>query len=370
VLFSYATVLVHLRRPRPARGPRPPITILKPLRGADDALDENLRSFARQEYPRFQIVFGAEESNDVALAAARRIRREFPAVDIAIVAGAPAFGRNPKVTNLASMCTAARHGLWLVSDSNVRVGPGYLAAMADALAEERADLVSSVFVGVGEQALGAAFENLQINTFVAAGICGSQYVARVPVVVGKSMLFRARAFEALGGWAAFRDVLAEDYRIGAAFVAAGRKVAISTELIETVNRRWSLLRFLNRHVRWALLRRWGTPAVFLGEPLMNPVLWSAALAAAGALPAAAAVAGAKVLADLWLGRRLGRRRYSPAAPLLILAKDLLVAGIWVAAAFRRTVSWRGHRLRIGAGTCLLPPSPLPARPLETVARGV
>lgn len=340
------------RRPSGAHA-CPPISILKPLKGGDDDLYENLASFARQSYPRFQIVLGAEDPADAALDVARCLQRDHPHVDIAVVAGAEPFGLNPKVTNLASLSRRAHCGTWLVSDSNVRVRPGYLRALAGRLGDPNVGMVTSIFAGTGEASLGALLENLQINSFIAAGMCGAELLTPAACVVGKSMLFRRRDLERVGGWAAVKDILAEDYFLGRRFTRAGMRVVTSPHVIETVNRSWTLDRFLNRHLRWAQIRRRGARWAFAGEPLLNPVLWSALALAAGFPLVAASATVLKIASDALLAHRLGRRSYRLRDLAWIPVKDLVIAGLWAVAAFRRRVWWRGNLRRIGAGTRLL-----------------
>src|SRR5215831_6081121 len=108
----------------------PPISILKPLKGVDADLEENLRSLYRQNYPEFEIIFGTEESNDPALPVANRVAAEFPHVRSVILSSAVAIGFNPKVNNLANLARRARHPLLLISDSNIRVPEDYLRDLA------------------------------------------------------------------------------------------------------------------------------------------------------------------------------------------------------------------------------------------------
>lgn len=239
----------------------------------------------------------------------------------------------------------------------------YLRETAAEFGDPQVGLVTNLVVGEEGGCLGGVLESLQLNSFVASATSFARVVAGRACVIGKSMLFRRDDFERIGGFWSVRNVLAEDYLIGRAFELEGYRVALSPHVVTTVNRGWTAERFANRHLRWAQMRRRICLPAYLGELLLNPVLWIAlavcAIAAARrgldvriAALACAAVA-VKCTSDALLSRRLRGELPPIRHVLLIPLKDLLMAAIWVLGAFRRTVNWRGNLLRIEGGSALV-----------------
>src|SRR5574337_792960 len=69
---------------RPSAG-FPPISILKPLRGLDDNLFDNLSSFCTQDYPNYEILFALQDHNDPAYKVVKKVRERYPDANISIV---------------------------------------------------------------------------------------------------------------------------------------------------------------------------------------------------------------------------------------------------------------------------------------------
>jgi ceramide glucosyltransferase len=354
-LAGMACLFWVTRERRPVAGYTPPVTIFKPLKGLDEELEANLRSFFRLDYPCFQLLFCVADADDPAIEMVQRLKREFPGQDAQLVVGCPAFGLNPKVESLAAMEPHRKHDVILISDSNVRARPSYLRETVCYLSAPKVGLVSNLFAGVGEVYPSAIMENLQLNGFIAAGVA-SAAVFRATCVVGKSMLMPVRALEAIGGFAAVRNVLAEDQVIGIRLRQAGYSIRLSHHVLQNVNSRRSLRWFLNRHSRWYKIRRRVAPAAFLAEPTAN--LATVGLVWAFSGDSGIAWGGLLLLVSLGLirdavqSRRLRGSFPKPRDLLFSPVKDILLLPVWFDAIVNRRVLWRGNRFLIGRMTRL------------------
>lgn len=336
----------------------PPVSILKPLKGLDDSLYENLESFCRQDYPEYEIIFALRSTDDPAYRVALRIKEQFPARDISIVAEWCGEGLNPKVDTLVPAYRASRHGFVLISDSNVRVEKEYLKEIVKHMEDPGVGLVSSLIRGVGGRSIGSALENLHLNTFVVGGVCFLDRFFKVPCVVGKSMLFRREHLEELGGFGEVKDHLAEDYIFGRKMKQLGKKVVLSNHIINTVNESWHVRQFLARHIRWGKLRRQIGGAAYSLELIGNPVCMSLVpLLILGpsrmTLLLQFIAFSLKASGDYLMSRQV-KAGVNPALYLLSPLKDFLIGMAWFVPIFSNKVEWRGDRYIIGKDSFLYP----------------
>jgi ceramide glucosyltransferase len=337
----------------------PPVTILKPLCGLDDGLEDNLRSFFRLDYERFEIIFSVAEVADPARAVVQRLIAEHPEVDAKLITGAQKAGPNPKIDNLLRGYACAKHDLLWISDSSIRVEPDALARAAAAM-EDDVGLATAVVAGVSPASLGARLEASFLNgrhvrAMSLAGRAGGS------AAVGKSMLFRRSHCERFGGLRAVVDFLAEDHLLGETMRKLGLRVVLLADPIAQHLGRVGLAEFWRRHVRWGRIRKSRAPLSFALEGAGGAA--GAGLCGAYALAELFGVAPLLFLAghfllwascDLHLMRRLQAQRVRWWAPLVWGLREMLALPLWVHILCGRSVTWRGHRLRVLAGGVIEP----------------
>ncbi|MCX8070653.1 MAG: ceramide glucosyltransferase [Thermodesulfovibrionales bacterium] len=345
----------------------PPVSILKPLKGLEDNLFDNLESFCKLDYPRYEVIFSLQDRNDPAYKVACMVKQKHPECDISIVVEYCNQGLNPKINNLIPAYKVSKYEFVLISDSNVMVGADYLKSIVSKMADPSVGLVTNLIRGIGGRSFGAIFENLHLNAFIIGSVCFLDKYLGIPCVIGKSMLMKKSDLTAIGGFSQFKDVLAEDFIIGRQMKESGKKVVISEYMIQNVNEYWSLKRFLNRHTRWGKLRWKIGGYQYISELLCNPVFMSAVMviSATGerltALSVASIVSFIKMAGDYYVNRltlnHQSQKNYYNSVSynttitfkqhLLVPIKDIIVGLIWFVPLISSKVDWRGNKYIIG-----------------------
>jgi ceramide glucosyltransferase len=333
----------------------PTVTILKPLHGDDADLVDNLMSFAEQCYAgAVQIVCGVADAHDPAVAVVERLCVAAATPNIELVIDAALHGANRKVSNLINMTPRIRHEVVILSDSDIRVGPDYLARVLTALQQPRVGAVTCLYHGVAVSGpwsqLGALFINAHFLPSVVLGLASGL----AQPCFGSTIALKRSTLDAIGGFAAFADRLDDDYAIGAAVREGGEVVAIPPFTVAHLCSEASLRELWRHELRWARTIRNIAPLGHAGSVVMHPLAWALGALAltpwSGLLIPAAATTIAAILCRVALLRSVARGFGLPAQPYwLTPVRDLLSFMVFVASFLGRDVSWKGHRYRLFAG---------------------
>ncbi len=340
----------------------PPVTVFKPLHGVEPLLDTALESFFLLDYPQFQLVFGAADPNDPALAIVGRLRQRYPQVDVAVVTGPHREGRNRKVANLIAMRGAARHDLFVISDADMHVAPDFLAAIVTTLARPEVGLVTTFYTGLpATDTLAGRLGAMQINHGFLPGAALARALGRQDCL-GATMALRRRDLDAIGGFAALLDHLADDNVLGQRIRAIGKQVALGPAIPATSVPEITLRALLRHELRWARTVRALVPLSYAGIVTQFPLFWAlfALLLSGGAIWAwicLALAAGLRHGIARLFERRLGfgggsggvPMLMTPPPPWLFLLRDTASAAIFALSFWSDTVEWRGQTLQADSG---------------------
>jgi ceramide glucosyltransferase len=332
-----------------------PVSVLKPLCGEDQGLEENLRSFCRQDHPRMQVVFGVQDPGDPAIAVVRRIIADAPGADLVLVVDGSGRGGNRKVANLQNMLPAARHPVIVMADSDMRVRPDYLAEVTAPLADPATGLVTCLYRGVAADGLWSRLAALYVNHgFLPQAVVAAAFGERNGCF-GATIALRRTTLDAIGGFAAVADALADDHALGAAVRRLGLRVVLSPYIVDNIMAEPSLAALFRHELRWVRTIRMISPAGFIGSVVTQPVILALAALALG-MPwlAGLAMLGGALACRVVMVRMIDHALRLPVTPLwLVLPRDLLSFVVFAASFFTRKVAWRDRTFRIGRNGQLL-----------------
>jgi ceramide glucosyltransferase len=326
----------------------PPISVLKPLHGAEPGLSENLRSFVDQDYPDFQLLLGVRDRTDSALPLARALIRERPLCDIELIVDPRAAGSNLKVANLENMMPAARHELIVLADSDMRVTRDYLAIVTAPLADPGTGIVTCLYKGVPTGGLWSRLAALHINFGFLPGALAGDALDIGDGCFGATIALRRAVLERLGGFARVRNELADDHRLGAAVRGLGLASVLSPYIVENRVSEPTFASLWRHELRWARTSRAMAPAGFAGSVITHTVMVT--VLAAAVWGSGAAAGGCVVISLLlrWLSALVTARALDlPRTGLWLLPlRDALSFAVFVSSFFGRSVFWRDQLFRV------------------------
>jgi len=276
----------------------PAVSILKPVRGLDRGAYENFASFCRQDYPEFEIVFAATDEDDPALPVIRQLMRDFPERPIRLLIGTERKGANDKVAKLCRLVKEARHSLVVITDSDVRVAPGYLRSVAALFADPNVGGVTALYRALEAPSFGASLDAIA----AAASFAPSALIARtlegLKFAMGSTLATTRERLEEIGGFEALLDLHSDDYEFGRRIAERGYRVELAPEPVDMQFPSETLGDYLRHELRWVIGIRHIRPGGHFGMIMTHGLFWAVI---------AALAAPTKALGLAWLGAYLAVR---------------------------------------------------------------
>jgi len=332
----------------------PPVTILKPLDGAEPDLFKRLASFCTQDYlERIEIICGVQASSDPAIEVVRRLQAHFPDVPITLHIDGREHGYNRKVSNLINMLPLARFETLVMCDSDVEVGPDYLAKVVATLEQPNVGAATFLYHGIAAESVASRLAALAINTHFLPQVVAAVSFRLAQPCLGPTIAIRRQTLNEIGGLRAFTDVLAEDYAIGEAVRKAGLEIAFASGSIGHAcftNGIWAMLA---RELRIARTSKLIDPTGYTGTAILHPFALALVGTLLGASGAGAIMAGA-LACRLVLCVAVQRAfRLRPQPYWLIPLYDLAAFAIYLVSLVGSRVTWRRYKYRVASDGTLI-----------------
>lgn len=338
-----------------------PVTLLKPLHGAEPDLAANLATFLVQRHGgAVQMICGVQRPGDPAGAVVEALEAAHPGANIVLVRDASVHGANGKISNLVNMSRAVAHDVVILSDSDIAVAPDYLARVIGALGQDGVGAVTCLYRGRGDAGFWSHVAAAGLSwQFLPGAVFGVALGIAQPCM-GSTIALRRETLDRIGGFARFADILADDHAIGVAVRELGLKVAVPPMLVTHASTEASLGALWRHELRWGATVRELVPgatyaASIIAYPLPIALLTLPFAPVAGLVATVAALASR--LAVALVADRIGGRR--TASLLLLPLRDLLSFAIFIASFFARSVDWRGATLTMSGNGRVLAETEIP-----------
>ena len=343
-------------RKRP--GFTPPLTLLKPLAGAEPDLETHLASFFEQDYPEFEILFCARQADDAGLDIARRVAVRYPKIATRFLStGEPPY-INAKVASMELMEKEAAHDILVISDSDVRVTPDYLRAVALPFADAKVGGMCCPYRGIASGGgLWARLEAVGMSVEMTSGVLVARMMEGMQFVLGPTMAFRRETIRRMGGFKVTADYCADDFILGNETHKQGETVVLSHHAIDHIVINLSLMASLKHQVRWMKSTRFSRPKGHFGTALTFSMPFGLLGLLAGVLLGhiawgvvllAWAIASREAL-SVAVGRGVVRDPSWFNLLVLYPVRDLMGFFFWAASYMGSRILWRGRVFQLLPG---------------------
>jgi ceramide glucosyltransferase len=338
----------YLRVPPLRRVNRQPVSILKPLCGSDEGLEENLRSFFLQDYAHFEILMAVRRENDPEAMTARRVMREFPEVRARLLVTGDSPRPNGKVFSLQQMMLHAKHDILLMADSDIRVTPEMTRVIAAEMHDPAVALVTCPYRAVPGKTIWSRMEAVGMNTEFLGGVLVARLLDGMNFALGCTLAVRREALESIGGLEALQNYLAEDFMMGKLIADGVGRVILSSYIIQHCIGSQSFGVNFRHRLRWARSTRRSRPWGYVGQVFTNPLPLALVLLASepGWWPLAAVTVAFRVLVAWVVAGQVLEDPLTGRGWYLVAVQDIASFITWAWGFFGNTVEWRGRRHRV------------------------
>ena len=351
----------------------PPVSLLKPLHGAEPNLEAHLETFFVQDYPSFEVLFCARCPDDAGLAIARRVAERHPHVPVQFLCTGDATWINAKVSSLEMMAAVAQHDIFIVSDSDVRVTPNYIREVVAPFVEDKVGAVTCLYRGVADRGLWSRLEAAGMSVEMTAGVLTASLLEGMKFALGPTMAVRRRCVRRMGGFGVLGPYCSDDFILGANVAAQGSTVVLSHHVIDHIILNHSFAASLQHQTRWMKSTRFSRPlghlgtALTFGTPFGILACWAACALHQPVFGLDAL--GYALLQRMILGALMAafavEERHVFRTALLYPFRDLLGFLCWAASYAGSTILWRGRRYRLSRGGLMHSLDSVPGRNTES-----
>ena len=338
----------------------PPVSCLKPIKGLDIEAYENYASFCRQDYPDYEIVF-CVDGDDPAFPLVARLVREFPDRKIRILTGSGRTAINDKVARLVRLTNEAKYDIFVITDGDVRVGPGYLRTVISPLRDPKVGAATCLYVSTKESNLVEELQSIGMISDFFASTMVAWNLDGIKFTFGQTIVTRRERVQGYGGYTVIENRPADDVYAGRLVAEQGYEVKLLPYVVQSVADFHSFRDLLYKRVRWMTVQRLMRPWGHVGLVFTFGLPWALlAVAAHPTMPIALAYLGGYALCrttitylvGIWGMKQRGIWGKIPLIPVW----DAIAFLLWIASFARNTIRWRGVDYFIREGT-LVPVAP-------------
>lgn len=342
---------------KPAGSYTPPVSILKPVHGLDEALHDALLSHMIQDYPDYEILIGVRDLEDPAVPVIRQLIETHPGRPVRLV-HCPTDAPNAKVGILIDLAREARHAVLLVNDSDITVPPKYLRRVVAPLADPLNSVVTCLYHATADSVAGN-WEALGIATDFIPSTLVAPMVGINEFGLGSTLCFRKTDLDGIGGFDAIKEFIADDYQLAKRITQLAGQTVLSEVIVQTTLSA-STWRDVWRHqIRWARTIRVSRGDVYPGLPVTHAGLWAIVCILTGNWPLGLTLWLARATMGATAGFAVLRHWPALIAAPLIPLWDLWAFVIWLTSFAGRTVYWRNRRMTLQRDGRISPTSPSP-----------